>query len=64
MSGQKILYMTKTSKQEVYKYGHPFYCEECGEDAMYMDKNQKWWCYFNWTDMNKEHYGICKNKSS
>ena len=56
--------MTKTSKQEVYTYGHPFYCEECGEDAMYMDKNQKWWCYFNWTDMNKEHYGICKNKSS
>ena len=58
-------FMTKTKKQEIYKYGEPFYCEECGKEAMYMDKDKKWWCYFNWTDMNKEHYGICKtNKSS
>lgn len=57
--------MTKTKKQEIYKYGEPFYCDECGKEAMYMDKDKKWWCYFNWTDMNKEHYGICKtNKSS
>ena len=46
-------YMTKI------KYGEPFLCHSCSSEAMFMDKDKKWWCFFNWKD-SKEHYGICK----
>ena len=45
MNGQMTHSMTKTNKQEIYKYGEPFYCDECGKEAMYMDKDKKFACY-------------------
>ena len=67
-------YMMKTKRPESVEdlftsvtynreYGDPFYCHACGEQAMFMDKDKKWWCYFNWKT-NKEHHGICKNNKS
>jgi len=54
----------KTKKQEVYIYGDPFYCHSCGKEAMFMDSDKQWWCYFNWANMNaSEHHGICKQNN-
>ena len=52
-------YMTKT--KEVY--GEKFVCHSCGHDAMFMDSDKKWYCYFNWYDI-KENHGICKNNKN
>ncbi len=51
--------MTKTEEF----YGQPFYCHKCNEEAMFMDKDKSWWCYFTWQDF-KEHRGLCKNDKS
>jgi len=51
-------YMTKPDEYEIKK----FYCHLCGEEAMFMDVEKKWWCYFNWKDF-KEHHGICKKQN-
>ena len=53
-------YMMKTNKQEVYIYGDKFVCHSCGRDAMFMDSDKKWYCYFNWYD-SKDNHGICKD---
>lgn len=50
--------MTKIDEYEIKK----FYCHLCGKEAMFMDKEKKWWCYFNWKDF-KEHHGICKEQN-
>ena len=48
-------YMMKT--KEVY--GEKFVCHSCGNVAMFMDSDKKWYCSFNMFDL-KEHHGICK----
>jgi hypothetical protein len=52
-------YMTKVNEQRVFLYGEKFVCHQCGRDAMFMDSDKKWYCYFNWYDL-KENHGICK----
>ena len=56
-------YMTKVNEQKLYIYGDKFVCHKCGRDAMFMDKDKKWYCYFNWYDL-KENHGICKADKS
>lgn len=42
-------------------YVSKFYCHKCGKEAMFMDKEKKWWCYMQW--QQEPHYGICKRDS-